>query len=79
MANGIKTTPDGDFCEYCNAKVNVNLYNFCPKCSNPLNQNAIKLKEQQEKRIQIELLDELSCEIQDEKSLKIIVEKLKNI
>lgn len=79
MDSGIKTKPDGDYCAYCGAKVNVGLYNFCPKCSNALNQNALMFKKQQENRVKIELLDELSLDIKDEKSLKIIMDKLKNL
>lgn len=79
MLGGIKTLKDGDYCAYCNAKVNTSLYNFCPKCGNALTGDAIRLKEQQEKRIKLELLDELSETIQDENSLKIILEKIKNV
>ena len=77
--NGIKTLPDGEYCAYCNAKVNLNLYNFCPKCGNALTMDAIRLKEQQEKRVKIELLDELSAEITDEKSLNVIIEKVRRV
>ena len=73
---GVTTKIEGDFCANCNAKI-ISAYNFCPKCGNPLNQNAIKLKEQQQKRVEIELLDELANKIEDEKSLKIIINKLK--
>ena len=52
--NGIKSLPNGDFCAYCNAKINADLYDFCPKCGNALSMNAIKLKEQQNRRIKIE-------------------------
>lgn len=76
---GIKSLPDGDFCAYCNTKVNLNLYSFCPKCGNALNEAAIKLAEQRETKIKIELLDELASEIEDENSLKVIVKKLKNM
>ncbi len=79
MISGIKTNADGDFCAYCNAKVNLSLYNFCPKCGNALNLDARTLKEQQEKRIKIELLDELSLEVRDEKTLSLILNKLKEI
>jgi len=79
MLNGIKTYVDGDFCAYCDTKLNIGTYNFCPKCSNPLNSNAIKYKEQQAKKIKIQLLDELSYEIKDADSLKIILEKIKKI
>lgn len=76
--NGIKTLPDGDYCTYCNSKVRLDLYSFCPKCGSALTQNAIKLMAQREIRVKIELLDELASEIKDEKSLKIIIEKLKS-
>lgn len=77
MIGGIKTNLDGDHCIYCNAKIITGLYNFCPKCGNPLNTDAIKLKEQQTKKVQIELLDELAYLIEDEKALNIILEKTK--
>lgn len=79
MINGVRTSIDGDHCIYCDAKVVDGVYNFCPKCGNALNVNAIKLKEQQTKKIQIELLDELAYLIEDEKSLKIILDKTKSI
>ena len=79
MISGIKTTPNGDYCAYCNAKINASIYDFCPKCGNALSANALKLKEQQEKRVKIELLDELALEMQDEKSLKVIINKLKQL
>jgi len=79
MINGIKTTSKGDLCAYCNTKINADIYNFCPKCGNALNKNAIDFREQQNKSVKIDLLDELSSEINDENSLKIIIEKLKNI
>ena len=75
---GVKTKTDGDYCLNCNAKI-ISAYDFCPKCGNALTENAEKLKEQQQKRIEISLLDELSEQIEDEKSLKVIIEKLKNI
>ncbi|MBR3605530.1 MAG: hypothetical protein IKL52_05845 [Candidatus Gastranaerophilales bacterium] len=77
--NGIKTLPDGDHCAYCNAKVNLSLYDFCPKCGNALSINALKFKNQQEKRTKIELLDELALELTDEKSLNIILNKVKSL
>jgi len=79
MLNGIKTYVDGDFCVNCDMKVNVEVHNFCPKCGSALNSNAIKFKEQQNKKIKIELLDELSNAITDENSLKIILEKIKSL
>ena len=77
MIRGIKSLPEGEFCAYCNAKVNLDMYNFCPKCGNPLNDNAIGLREEQDKRVKMEVLDEISNEINDTKSLKIIAEYLK--
>ena len=79
MVGGIKSLQNGDFCAYCEAKVNLNAYNFCPKCGNPLSQNAMKLRDQQEKRIKLEILDELAEEVNDTKTLAIIVNKIKNI
>ncbi len=78
MLNGVKTTIDGDVCVYCNAKA-LDLYNFCPKCGNPLTLDAIRLKEQKDRKIKIELLDELAYLIGDEKSLKVILNKVKSI
>ncbi len=75
---GIKTKTDGDYCVTCNTKI-IDAYNFCPKCGNPLTKTANDLKEQRCKAIKIELLDELASSISDEKSLKTILEKLKNI
>ncbi len=79
MVNGIKNLLDGDYCLYCNAKVVDGLYNFCPKCGNALTMDAIKLKEQQEKKIKIELLDELACEIDNTDALKVILDKTQSI
>jgi len=76
---GIKSLQNGDYCGLCDAKVNAILYNFCPKCGNPLNGDAIKLKEQQNKKIKIELLDELAQNITDENTLKTIMNKLKEL
>ena len=75
---GIKTLAHGDYCVYCNSKVRLDLYSFCPKCGTALTQSAIKLAEQREIRVKIELLDELSSEIKDEDSLKVIINKLKS-
>ena len=77
MVNGIKTLADGDYCAYCNAKVNLELYNFCPKCGNPLNENAIKLRDYQDERIKMQVLDDITEKITDTNSLKIIAEYLK--
>ena len=77
MINGIKTNIDGDHCAYCDARIITGLYNFCPKCGNPLNIEAIRLKEQQEKRIKLEVLDELAYLVDDENALKIILDKTK--
>ncbi len=79
MINGVTTRVDGDHCAYCDAKIIGGLYNFCPKCGNPLNVEAIKLKEQQTKHTQIELLDDLAYLIEDEKSLQVILNKVKEL
>lgn len=79
MINGIKTTLEGDRCAYCDAKVISGLYNFCPKCGNPLTVDAIRFQEQKTKKIQIELLDELAYEIEDEKALKVILNKTQSL
>ena len=79
MINGVNTKIDGDYCAYCNAKIIEGLYNFSPKCGNPLNVDAIKLKEQQIKREKIELLDELAYLVDDENALKVILEKTQEL
>lgn len=79
MINGIKTNVDGDHCAYCDAKVVSGLYNFCPKCGNPLTVDAIRFKDQQTKKEKLELLDELAYQIEDEKALKVILEKTKSL
>lgn len=79
MTYGIKTTPSGDVCGKCNAKVNVGVYNFCPICGNALNFDAIRLNDQQIKKAKLEVLDELSLKIQDAKSLQIILDKVKSL
>ena len=78
MLGGIKTTIDGDHCLHCNTKI-ISNYDFCPKCGSPISYDALRLKEQQNKAIKLELLDELSSMISDEKSLKVILEKTKKI
>ena len=56
---------------------------FSTVCANhilvPNEMDAIKLKEQQEKKIKIELLDELACEIEDTNALKVILDKTQSI
>lgn len=79
MINGIKTNVDGDHCAYCDAKVVSGLYNFCPKCGNPLTVDAIRFKDQQTKKVKLELLDELAYQVEDEKALKVILEKTKSL
>ncbi|MBE7074850.1 MAG: hypothetical protein E7376_02600 [Clostridiales bacterium] len=79
MVNGIKTFVDGEHCVYCNAKVNEKLYNFCPICGNALNVDAIKLKEQQIKKIKLELLDQLAYEINDKDALTVILNRTKSL
>lgn len=79
MINGIKTNADGDHCAYCDAKVVSGLYNFCPKCGNPLTVDAIRFKDQQTKKVKLELLDELAYQVEDEKALKVILEKTKSL
>lgn len=79
MINGVSSNVEGDFCVYCGAEINAGLYNFCPKCGNALNIDAIKLKEQQIKREKIDLLDELAYLINDPDALKVILEKTKSL
>ena len=35
MIGGIKTKADGDYCAYCDNKIDPEKYNFCPVCGNP--------------------------------------------
>jgi len=79
MIQGIKTKADGDFCAYCDSRVSSKYYDFCPKCGNALTQNAISLKEQQTKRIKLDVLDELAFEIENAEALKIIMDKVKSL
>lgn len=79
MLVGIKSYVDGDYCTSCDAKISTTIHNFCPNCGNPLNSNALKFKEQQNKRIKIELLDELALNITDANSLKVVLDKVKSL
>lgn len=78
MIGGIKTKVDGDYCVYCNNKINEK-NNFCPICGNPLNENGENLRHEQIVSEKIKLLSELSSLIKDPKALKVIqiqIEKL---
>ena len=79
MLGGIKTLLDGDYCMYCNTKIKSENYDFCPKCGNPLTENAIKLREQQDRKIKLEVYDHLSEIIKDKSDLEILCNELKNI
>ena len=79
MIYGIKSTKDGDICAKCNSKLKTNSHNFCPVCGNALNFDAIRLRDQQIKKAKLEVLDELSLEIQDQKSLETIIKKVKSL
>lgn len=78
MVSGIKTIQNGNLCLNCNTKIE-DQYNFCPNCGNALNLKAQKLKDEQIKEEKIKLLDELSHEAKSEKSLMLILNKLKQI
>lgn len=78
MINGIKTKQDGEYCANCDARTSK-YYDFCPKCGSALTSNGMQLREQQIKRVKLEVLDELALELQDEKSLLLILNKVKNI
>ncbi len=79
MIRGIKTLENGDFCAYCNAKVNLEIYNFCPKCGNPLTDEAIRLRDQQDKKLKIELVGVLAEKIENKKVLEELATILKDI
>lgn len=77
MLGGIKNLPSGNYCMYCNAKMNSEKFNFCPNCGNPLTDNAIRLREQQDKKVKLEVLANLTEKIDDEKMLKILSDFIK--
>ena len=79
MQKGIKSTVDGDACAYCGALVNTAIYNYCPKCANPLNFDALRRNEQLTKKTKLEVLDELSLLIEDEQALQVILDKIKSL
>ena len=66
-------------CAYCNAKVNLNIYSFCPKCGSPLSEKAAELARQRETKIKLEVLEQVANEIKDEASLKTIINLIKNV
>ena len=72
MIGGIKTKIDGDYCAYCDNKVNAENQNFCPVCGNPLNENGENLRHEQLVSEKLKLLGELSSQVKDPASLKII-------
>lgn len=80
--NGIKSLVDGDYCGYCDLKIDLKKQNFCPKCGNPLTDDAIKLKEQQNLGIIMGVIDDLTNIINDASSLQKIsdylTDKVKN-
>ena len=79
MIGGIKTRPDGDYCVYCNNKVDAENQNFCPVCGNPLNENGENLRHEQIISEKLKLLSELSSLIKDPRSLKIIQSKIEEL
>ena len=46
------SAPFEKYCNYCNAKI-ISVYEFCPKCGSPISENARKLKQLQNQRIEI--------------------------
>lgn len=78
MMNGIKTRADGEYCAHCSSRVSK-YYDFCPKCGNALTGNGMQLREQQIKRIQLDVLDELALAIKDEEALRYILNKVKSL
>ena len=79
MIGGIKTKADGDYCAYCDNKIDPEKYNFCPVCGNPLNENGENLRHEQIVSEKIKLLSELTSSIKDPKALKAIQNKIKDI
>ena len=76
MIGGIKTKIDGDYCVYCNNKVDTEKQNFCAVCGNPLNENGENLRHEQIVSEQLKLLSDLSKFIKDPRALKVIQNKI---
>ena len=79
MIGGIKTKIDGDYCAYCDAKVDSQKQNFCSVCGNPLNENGENLRHEQIESEKIKLLSELLTSIKDPRALKIIQNKIQKL
>ncbi len=76
MIGGIKTKIDGDYCAYCDNKVDVEKQNFCPRCGNPLNEDGENLRHEQIVSEKLKLLSELSVLVKEPKALKVIQDKI---
>ena len=76
MIGGIKSKIDGDYCVYCNNKVDAENQNFCSVCGNPLNENGENLRHEQIVSEKLKLLSELSMLIKEPRALKIIQNKI---
>lgn len=79
MIGGIKTKIDGDYCVYCDNKIDAENQNFCPVCGNPLNENGENLRHEQIVSEKLKLLAELSRVINDPRSLKVIQNKIQEL
>ncbi len=79
MIGGIKTRSDGDYCAYCDSKVNLSEQNFCSKCGNPLNEEGRALRQEQLVSMQLQLLGDLASKIKDTSALKVIKDKIEEL
>ncbi len=79
MIGGIKTKIDGDYCAYCDKKVDIENQNFCPVCGNPLTEDGENLRHEQIVSEKLKLLSELSRSVKDPATLKTIQEKIQNL
>lgn len=79
MIGGIKTKIDGDYCAYCDKKVDVKNQNFCPVCGNPITEEGISLRNEQIISEKLKLLSDLSRSVKDPATLKIIQNKIQEL
>ena len=79
MIGGIKTKVDGDYCAYCDKKVDTTNQNFCSVCGNPLTEDGENLRHEQIVSEKLKLLSELSLSVKDPATLRIIQQKIQNL